>query len=332
MTIAVNARFLGQEVSGVQRYGGEVLRELPDATDSPVTLWGGSGGRLGARLGEIIGPRRRQDKVLLNLCNWGPVLNQTRSVVVVHDLLPIEQPWSYSSMYRLAVRAQLEAFKRGNAEVVTVSERSRRRLVEALGRHVEIAPCGVRRPAPQDIGESGVDDGFALFVGAHDPRKSVGFALGLLPALRKFGLRLVITMRAGSAVHSSGRSSIRAGLDDPSVMVIDGPSDRRLWALYRDASLLLHPSVAEGFGLPLLEAAVMGTPSVSTPVGAAEEILGEPALVVPAVEGLWSDAISYCLKYRSRLQSDLRTRAAAYTWRNTAASIAAVCARVGERQ
>jgi glycosyltransferase involved in cell wall biosynthesis len=249
----------------------------------------------------------------------------------MHDLLPVEQPWSYSSRYRFAVRAQLEAFKRGKTEVVTVSERSRRRLVEALGRDVSLAPCGVRRPDPRDVGESGVADGFALFVGAHDPRKNVNFVLALRPILQKLGLRLVITTRVNSAAHASGSAAILRGLSDRLVTVIENPSDPRLWALYRDASLLLHPSVAEGFGLPLLEAAVMGTPSVSTPVGAAEEILADPALIAPAVEGVWREAITYCLEHQSRLRSDIGARAAAYSWKNTAASIAGVCARVAKR-
>ena len=68
------------------------------------------------------------------------------------------------------------------------------------------------------------------------------------------------------------------------------PADRTLAAVYRRAALVLQPSEAEGFGLPVAEALACGTPVLASDLAVLREVGGEAAVYravgdVPA----WSD-------------------------------------------
>lgn len=71
-------------------------------------------------------------------------------------------------------------------------------------------------------------------------------------------------------------------LDVPErVTFVEEPSDEALETLYWGASLLLFPSLYEGFGLPVLEAMAAGCPVVCSTGGALPEVAGEAALMAP---------------------------------------------------
>ena len=54
-----------------------------------------------------------------------------------------------------------------------------------------------------------------------------------------------------------------------------------LAALYRDAELLVFPSLAEGFGLPVVEAMALGCPVITTDIPALREVAGGAAIHLP---------------------------------------------------
>ena len=56
----------------------------------------------------------------------------------------------------------------------------------------------------------------------------------------------------------------------------------QLAALYRQAEVVVFPSLYEGFGLPAIEALAAGTPLVCSDIPALREVAGEAALYAPA--------------------------------------------------
>jgi len=71
-----------------------------------------------------------------------------------------------------------------------------------------------------------------------------------------------------------------------------GLSDGAVAALLEHAQALLMPSFAEGFCLPLTEAASLGTPIVATPLAAVRERLGDHATYVAAdASSSWAEKI-----------------------------------------
>src|SRR5690606_29456591 len=149
--IALNCRFLTQDLTGVQRYAEEITRELVRIRDD-VRLYAPRGDlrhhELGGRRVEQIGttgghrweqwdlPRMlRRDlnsPLLLSLMNTGPVLYRNQ-VVTHHDVTYVRFPDTYTRRFRLAYRMLSGLALRRAERVVTVSEFSRSEIADVYG-------------------------------------------------------------------------------------------------------------------------------------------------------------------------------------------------------
>lgn len=157
-----------------------------------------------------------------------------------------------------------------------------------------------------------------LYVGALEPRKGVDVLAQAFALARSRGLR------AGLRVVGAGRlASQVAGVDG--IRLLGPLDDRGLDAEYRQALALVLPSRLEGFGLPPLEAALRGIPSVLSDLAVFAETLGGAALTVPVGD---EDALADALlrierdqALRERIAAAAGAAAAALTWERTAAGI-----------
>ena len=110
-----------------------------------------------------------------------------------------------------------------------------------------------------------------------------------------------------------------AGHAIPANVVFTGRiPDRRLRGLLETALCLAFPSTTEGFGLPPLEAMLVGCPAVAAPCGALPEICGEAVLYVPPNDAAaWARTIAMLAEdsnARARLAAAGRAHAQRFTW------------------
>ncbi len=138
-----------------------------------------------------------------------------------------------------------------------------------------------------------------LHVGSTIPRKRIDVLLRIMAAVRaQFpNLRLV---KAGGALDADQQRLAQAlGLED-SIATMPFLEPAVLAALYRRAALLLMPSEAEGFGLPLVEAMACATPVIASDIPVLREI-GDDAAVYCAVAEVpaWSTALAALLRERA---------------------------------
>ena len=153
---------------------------------------------------------------------------------------------------------------------------------------VVVAPIGsVDRfggadPGSAERDESSGADGFQmLFVGRFEKRKGIDLLLAALPGLltEEQGARIVLVGR-NDLPGESGRPYAEEFLErhrDASwidrVDIRGEVDDDELWALYRDADVLVAPSRFESFGLIYVEAMMAGIPVVAVDAGAAPEVV-----------------------------------------------------------
>jgi glycosyltransferase involved in cell wall biosynthesis len=228
-------------------------------------------------------------------------------VVTVHDLSFERDPTVMGQLDRLTFRTFVPRAVRRAARVLTVSERSKRDLVELYGTDpgkVVVTPNGVDpvfRPGPD--GGSG---GYLLYVGAIQARKD---PLGALAAADTAGLRLVV-------VGPAREPALARELERRGAELRGYVETGELAEVYRRAAALVLPSRYEGFGLPVLEAMASGTPVICSEDGALREVAGDAAIY--ATREALGDAVTRALAERDRLAAAGVERARLYSWAETA--------------
>lgn len=285
-----------------------------------------------------------------HLINYLP---EDRCVVTCHDLDtfkcildPADEPRSL--LFRAMTRRILKGFRKA-ARLICDSTATRDEIVgRGLVAHerLSVVPLGVHpsffaaRDPDADaeicrlLGSCNNGAIEMLHVGSTQPRKRIDLLISIFASVRrKFpGARLV---RAGGGLSDDDRRHAdRLGLSQ-SIEVLPFMERRVLAAAYRRADLVILPSDAEGFGLPVAEAMASGVPVVASDLPALREVGGDAIRYCPVGNlDAWSCAIGEVIhenakngeayhvaralrvKQASRFSWSENARRAAYTYRD----------------
>lgn len=281
-----------------------------------------------------------------------PALPPRGSVLTVHDLLLEDHPeWAPDGAgagFRAARALEASALRRATV-LVADTEGVCAALAERHGverDRVHVAPLGVHeRFAPVSAAEvAGIrkhlalEAPFVLAVGGLEPRRDVPLLLEAFARARRRRRRhplLLALLGPGSddpALPAVHEGAAELGITE-SLRVLPPLPLEHLARLLTAARVFAVSSLAEGYGLPALEAMACGTPVVSTTGGALGEVLGDAALLVPPGDRKgFATALERAVhdeSVRARLIAAGRARAAAHTWQRTAeATVAAYRAAV----
>ncbi len=180
----------------------------------------------------------------------------------------------------------------------------------------------------------GIREGYVLHVGELSQRKNIPLLLRAVAYLRAKGRwegRQLVLAGAGSP-GMRGADEIQdvlRELDLGDIVVATGRvPDSQLPGLYRYASLLVMPSLYEGFGFPVLESMAIGTPVVASNISSLPEVAGDAAILVsPEDVAELANAIDTVLKNKA-IAEELRqkgfSRAREFSWERAAANTIAV--------
>ncbi|MGI4777616.1 MAG: glycosyltransferase family 4 protein [Janthinobacterium lividum] len=281
---------------------------------------------LDSRLWEqFVLPWAAKGHVLLNLCNLGPTIYKN-AYTMMHDAQVRASPGSYSLTFRLWYQLIQPRLAKVNRGVLTVSQFSR----EQLDRYGIVPASRVRviHNGCDHVLRHGADETMVERAGLTSKTYVVALAntqrhknIGILfKAFEAESMRDITLALFGSAIREDFE---KLGYHVPSnVKFVGRISDEELSGLLGEAIALAFPSLTEGFGLPPLEAMLLGCPVVAAPCGALVEVCGDAVLWAnPHVASEWASQIAYLHAdsgRAGRIANTGRLHAASYTWENAA--------------
>jgi len=263
--------------------------------------------------------------------NFGPRARRTPTLVTVHDVIAWDFPNPEVSRVTQAVTSGIIGrAARSATRLLTGSEDARDAITRVLGvpaSRITVVPHGSADPRPgvdvaAEMAGLGLADGrpTVLSTGNRMPHKNYDGllrALALIPAERR--PRLVVTGSHGDDPLAPLVAELGLGSD---VVLLGWVTADQLEALYQSATLYACPSLAEGFGLPVIDAMKRGTPVLVADIGALREVGGDaaryasptdPAAMAAGIEALLADPAE-----RDRLRRAGLARSAQFTWDRSA--------------
>jgi glycosyltransferase involved in cell wall biosynthesis len=294
--IVINARFLTQELRGVQRFAeqtclalkhirndvvfvaphGIKMHESAKALD--VQCVGSHSGHVWEQLDLPSYLRRQGNPLLVSLSSTAPLMVRNQ-IATHHDITYIRHPesytWAFRTLYRVMTPILLSRIK----ALLTVSSFSKGEISEFYNfpeNKIFVVPnavSGAFQPGPPARGKQE----YLLAVSSPSAHKNFKRMIEAFLTLRHHDELQLHIVGAASEIFSDPRLQ-RLASSDSRIRFLGRLSDAELIAQYQGATAFIFPSLYEGFGIPPLEAQACGCPVLAANAASIPEVLQASAL------------------------------------------------------
>lgn len=304
-----------QDNRGIGRMTGELLSALRKLAASPSE--------------HHIGPR--PEVAFFTTVHWCPPRLPARSVVYVLDVIPLLFPQLFPGAAK-KWRKRYGPIAKQAALALGISQAGiddAIRLIPLERNKTGMVPCGVSRLAERPTLTEGTPTApYFCFLGTPSHHKNLTVALKALALLKEHDIQL----RLIGNRHEDLIPLIRdLGLNGR-IILCGRLDDSEAAAQLSGATALIFPSLYEGFGLPPLEAALLGVPSICSKRPAMTEFLADAALFCdPDSPEEWANAMLRLVSdvtLRNDLAAKAAVKATALTWDNAAKALTEHFARI----
>lgn len=256
-----------------------------------------------------------------------PLVKRCKEIVTIHDLLFLDYPQYFPLSYRIKNKYLFKRSAKRADVLLTVSEYSRNEIVRHFNidnKKIAVTPNAVLS-IPSDLKMEDVKkkwklDKYILTVGRIEPRKNFLILLQAFVELKlhEKGYKLMIIGAPDLAYYEFYNYYASLPEDIKNAVAIDKASFTELVSLYKNASLFVFPSLAEGFGIPPLEAIEYGCPLLCSNVTAMAEFdLPKEVMFNPTDMEELKRKISITLENNS-IHIDKATIYEKFNWKNSA--------------
>lgn len=360
MRIAIDAHSIGTELGGNESYASnliEALAEIDSINDYTLFVtrrealerfknrWPNFSVRATLphtpliRIPLTLSAELRKNPVdVLHVQFTAPPFAPCPVVTTIHDLAFEHLPQTFKRRSSMQLRLTVRSTARRAAHIITVSEYSRRDIMETYGVAPErisvtlesapasFAPVTDEKELAHVRNLYGIEGDYILSVGSIQPRKNLGRLIAAYSGLRHARPegklpQLVLVGKCAWLYDETLRTIKELEVSNSVILTGYVPKDH-LPALYSGALFFVYPSYFEGFGLPPLEAMKCGAAVIVGNKTSLPEVVGDAGLLVDpfdvndiagAMEKLMGDA-----GFRSRLRAKGLERAKLFDWRETA--------------
>ena len=282
--------------------------------------------------------REKADITLFFNCVVPPGVSG-KSVVIVHDMAYKVCPETVRLKTKRWLQLTLKRSCRRADAIVTVSDSSKRDIIQYLGiepEKISVMPNGVdlryfhnnyERGAIENLKKKyRIEDEYFLYLGTLEPRKNIPFLLRAYKRLTedKLNVKIPQMVLAGGKgwLYDSIFSTVKELCLEDYVLFTGYLEEDEVPLVMCGAKAFVFPSKYEGFGMPPLEAMACGTPVITSDTSSLPEVVGDAGLLVnpESVEDIYlamkeimmNDELSETLS-RKGLE-----RARLYTWESSA--------------
>lgn len=293
MMIYINARFLTQDITGVQRFAIELskklvslrndiiflvpdLKSIVDTTILDIFFVKEIKGGEGYFWEQITLPRylsKINSPLLINLCNTAPVFYKNK-ISTIHDVTFLHYPKSYSVRFRVAYRFLIPMIIKTSEKIITVSEFSKNDICQEYKLNPEkiIVIYNAVASNFKELKNIENDKKYALAVSSPNLHKNFKKMIDAF-LTTEINLDLKIIGSLSNSFNQQSKVEI-----DKRIQFLGRVNDQELVKLYQNADFFIFPSLYEGFGIPPLEAQACGCPVVCSNAASLPEIMSDSAL------------------------------------------------------
>jgi glycosyltransferase involved in cell wall biosynthesis len=297
MSIYINARFLTQPITGVQRYAVELSLRLKQL-DSSIEFVCPKNvvqhdifERLNAKIiGKRIGHlweqmdlpkylKKQGSPLLLSLSNTAPAFYKNK-ISTLHDIIYALYPQTCSFSFRLWYRILIPCVLKSSLFIITVSEFSKREISNYFKyppEKIQVIYNAVDKRFKANKEKNQISKPYLLSVSSINYHKNYSRMIDAFFNLYKSDKSDVELIIIGGTNQCFSKQSY--GLDkNVPISFLGRVNDTELIILYQNAEAFIFPSLYEGFGIPLLEAQACGCPVISSNTASMPEVLGDSAV------------------------------------------------------
>ena len=258
-----------------------------------------------------------------------------KRLVTIHDVFFEDFKDGYSWHYAVPRHLLFKYAARHAEFVFTMCNYSRRRIAHHYGipyERIELTPNAVSEKLPEDVASStvdvkrkyGIDGEYILFLSRKEPRKNHAGLVRAYHASRLWEVNIHLALVGSVSLSVPELETALSQLPPAAkskVHCMESVEYSELCAWYRQAKAFVFPSLAEGFGIPPLEAAMCRIPTLcSNKTSMGEFAFFGDRLVDPTNEndltqGLWEIVHADDAERLERIARDVQER---YTWEESA--------------
>ncbi len=266
-----------------------------------------------------------------------PFLGKMKKSMTIHDVSFLAHPEWFSLSYQIYTDIYCKFAAKRSDIIFTMSEFSKMEIIKyvhlAPGK-IEVIPLAVdkrfrRSPEMKEVQNADIEGKYFLYVGKIFNRRHVA------EMLNAFDIYLNKSKDSKAQFVISGKNETHPFIDiDHMIGEINNRYKRKaiihyqfidddvLLSLYRSATGFFYLSAYEGFGLPVLEALAMGTPTVTARYASLPEVAGDAAVYVNPTDISHISDIMLRLMHDSEWIKELRDKsilqASGFSWDVTA--------------
>lgn len=295
--IVVNARFLTQKLTGVQRFAFEMSCQLMELYHDDILFVAPRNIRRSrysdqlkpVLIGKYTGylweqyelPRylkKRGCPLLLNLCNLAPVVYRNK-ISTIHDITYVKYPADYPFRMRWMYKMLVPHILNTSIRIITVSQFSKNEIsayYQIPKDKIYVVYNAVNASFGPQRNERLLSERYIMAFASTGENKNFKMIMqSFIKVNEQYkDIKLYVI---GECLREKEYEELR---QHDSIVFMGRVSDKELIELYSNAIAFVFPSLYEGFGIPVIEAQACGCPVIASNVTTFPEILGASALCI----------------------------------------------------